>query len=32
MYRLVNPHLIVETIAKDDKYGELVRYLRVRYS
>lgn len=31
VYRLVDPQLIVETIAKDDKYGELVRYLRERY-
>lgn len=29
MYRLVDPHLIVETIAKDDKYlsGRYGRYL-----
>ncbi|MCF2593282.1 hypothetical protein I6E11_05655 [Bacteroides caecigallinarum] len=31
VYRLVNPELIVETIAKDDKYEDLVRYLRERY-
>ena len=31
LYRLVDPRLIVETIAKDDKYRELVRYLRDRY-
>lgn len=31
MYRLVDPKLIVETIAKDGKYGDLVRYLRERY-
>lgn len=31
MYRLVDPKLIVETIAKDDKYGELVGYLKNRY-
>lgn len=31
MYRLVDPKLIVETIAKDGKYGELVRYLMERY-
>lgn len=29
--RLVDPRLIVESIAKDDKYGELVGYLRERY-
>ena len=31
MYRLVDPKLIVETIAKDGKYGDLVGYLRERY-
>lgn len=32
MYRLVDPKLIVETIAKDGKYGDLVGYLRERYT
>lgn len=31
MYGLVDPQLIVETIAKDGKYGDLVGYLRERY-
>ena len=31
VYRLVDPQLIVETIAKDGKYGELVGYMRERY-
>lgn len=31
VYRLVDPQLIVESIANDGKYTDLVRYLRERY-